>query len=122
MRRIIGHLLVVGVLSTCAGVAAAGPSSAMPRDPCMDEINWWSKLSQLTQEAEHAYSDYVLWEDANVYTDLAGNQRYYVTLDNGQIVDSDDFNALHTHQAVTYNTWQSASGAALDFYNNQAMC
>lgn len=121
VKQRIASVLVAGLLSTGVAVADASPSSALPRNGCLDEAHWWAQVSQLSQAAEYAYADYTLWEDANVY-DYYGQQRWYVILDSGQIVDSDDFGALHSQQLIHYNNWQSASNAALDFYNNMAIC
>jgi len=121
LKRVIGRLVVVGLLSTGVALVEASPSSALPRNGCLDEAHWWAQVSQLSQAAEHAYEDYTLWQNANIY-DYNGQQRWYVILDNGHVVDSDDFGALHSQQLTQYNRWQSASSAALDFYNNMAIC
>jgi hypothetical protein len=122
MKRLFGGLLVSGLLSTGIALAAAGPSSALPRDHCQDATNWWEQASWLSQWADHAWDVYTAWENATYEYDAANNQNIYTAHEGGEnvvIIGSVNYQ----HQLYqTYADWTVASNNAIYFYDNVEIC
>jgi hypothetical protein len=61
VRRIIGKLVVAALLSGGAVASTASPSSALPRDTCMDEVQYFQALSWYQNMEFHALDVATAW-------------------------------------------------------------
>jgi len=120
LNRLTGRLLVAGMLSTGVALAGAAPSSALPRDPCMDEIHWWEQMSALTQQAETAWTVMDAWNNATPGDDGNFHAVWTAHLP-GQDVTV-DFSEYQQQTSLAYSAWTVASNRAITFMNNTAMC
>jgi hypothetical protein len=86
LKRLIGKLVVAGLLSGVAIFVAASPSSAARDNPCMDAAHYSQQLDDYTTAALETYQRLNAFENATslvtpiatVYAvDLNGTTQYY---------------------------------------------
>lgn len=106
VKRLIGKLVVAGLLASGAGVATAGPSSAVPRDVCMDEANYMQQESLFQTAEDDAFDVYTAWQNAEHYTNpVSGEETWAADLPTGTVY-------VHTLGSYNYNLWDSVDAYA----------
>ena len=122
LTRHVGRVVAAGIVCSGIAVAVARPSSAKPRNACLDEAHWWAQLSQLTTSASVDWDAYQSWQDAEIHPNEDGTSYYVVHFTNGNTVAGTRLDDIPEQGNLWYGRWTTASNAALDFYDNMAMC
>lgn len=77
MKRLIGTFLVAGLISGGGIFVTASPSSAMQRNPCMDEQNYTAQRQWLEGVAYDFLFALAAWENADHYVDPITGHEYW---------------------------------------------
>src|SRR5436190_258608 len=86
MKRMIGQLVVAGLLSGGAMFAAASPSSALPDNRCMDEQHY---VQQVQWYEDWTFSYFVsleAWQNADHFVNPLSGQETWAADVSGNIV------------------------------------
>jgi hypothetical protein len=121
LRQVIGRCVVVGVVASGIGAAAASPSSAMPRDVCMDEVNYWEQHSWLQQMQIDTFDISVAWGAAVHEVNPVSGESWTANLPSGYetVFTQADYIARF---ATAYNNADHAQYALDAFEANNAPC
>lgn len=96
MKRLIGKVVVAGLVASGAVVALGGPSSALPDDPCLDEANYLRQESLFTTAEANALDTYLAWQSADYYVNpLSGEEMWAADTPGGTV---------EVHSLASYNT------------------
>jgi hypothetical protein len=121
VKQIIGKVMAVASLVAGATIVTAGPSSALPRDVCMDQLHYWQKVSWYEDHAADAAEILYAWQDASFTTNAGGASVWNVNLPTGTVVVTSFFDyAWGTQKAQA--GFQTALNAELSFINATTVC
>ena len=87
LKRLIGKFLVAVLLSGGAMLVAAGPSSALPRDSCMDEAHYVQQVQWYTDSAFNYFSSLMGWQNADHYINPLSGQQIWAADVSGTILN-----------------------------------
>jgi hypothetical protein len=120
VKRLIGESLVVGLLSACAMVVAAGPSSAAMRNQCMDEANYNSHLQWYEDQWSASFALLEAWANADHYVNPVSGQEVwdatYLGASN-KVYSLSDYNQQLSSAATTMVQYDAALGGFLDAWS-----
>ena len=118
----MGRSLILAVLVAGVTVATTGPSSAQPRDVCMDQVHYMQMQSDYESMSDFYWDRLVAWWNPDFYIDAnAGVDHYLVALDTGTIdvAGQGAWTAGVDDATANFNrNWASY----LNFMENTVMC
>jgi hypothetical protein len=86
LKRLIGKFLVAGLLAGGALFAAASPSSALPRVPCMDQAHYNQQVQWYENSTFNYLSQLMAWQSADHYINPLSGQETWAAHLSGNIV------------------------------------
>ena len=113
MRRIIGKVLVTAAIAGTTAAWVAGPSSAMPRDECMDEVHYFQQLSWYETMEAGAFDVFAAWGAAAHEVNPVSGESWTANLPSGYqtVFTQADYTARFNTADVNYLRAQSATQA-----------
>jgi 1,4-alpha-glucan branching enzyme len=123
LKRRFGNFVVAGLLAGGAAVGMASPSSAMPRDPCMDVDNYLTRVGWLTDSLNYYAEVEAAWENpTRTWDNNAWDWRYKAFLPNNHeqvVIGADAYNSRLQSATMDYNV---ASNRLVDFTASTVVC
>ena len=113
--------MTVASLVAGATIFAAGPSSALPRDVCMDQLHYWQKVSWYEARASDASAVLDAWQGAAMGADSSGATSWSVNLPTGTIVVTSIYDYYLGEQKAELSL-QAVHNAELTFIGDTTVC
>jgi hypothetical protein len=86
LKRVICRFLVTGLLSGGAVFVAASPSSALPRNACMDQAHYNQQVQWYADWAFNYFSSLMAWQNAAHYINPLSGQETWAADVSGNIL------------------------------------
>jgi hypothetical protein len=121
VNRTIGMCVISALLVSGTTVAIAGPSSAMPRDTCLDEQHYLEQDAWYQGAEFHALDIAMAWGAAAHEVNPVSGESWTANLPSGYetVFTQADYSARRTS---AYNSWLHAQNATMDFEANYVPC
>jgi hypothetical protein len=123
VKRLIGQFLVAGLLASGGAVALAGPSSAMPRDVCLDEQHYFQQVDWYEAMLSGEFDVMLSW-GAPSYSQnpVSGLETWSTTLPSGTYVEVHMLAAVRSAQANASAAFDHTYYQYSEFLANNAPC
>jgi hypothetical protein len=122
VKSLIGKFLVAGLLSGSALFAAASPSSALPRDPCMDQTNYDLQYQYYEDTAFHYYDVWDAWQNADHYVNPLSGQEVWSADEFGFIVSVYRYQDYTLMLSGAQNRYNTAYANWANFVDRTTIC